>query len=153
MIKLALNTHKSNNYAFFCPATRLHLTITNPVGNADRISGAILRAVRANTVIDVDGVIDLKTGKLKAEVKEDTPKVQVQNTTNAINTTEDKNSDKNSDKNIDKTKVIVQETDATNTETSSEENNNKTSEEATVNEESTPTEEVKTSKKGKRPNK
>ena len=149
MIKLALNTHKSNNYAFFCPATRLHLTITNPVGNADRISGAILRAVRANTVIDVDGVIDLKTGKLKAEVKEDTPKVQVQNTTNAINTTEDKNSDKN----IDETKVIVQETDTTNTETSSEENNNETSEETTVNEESTPTEEVKTNKKGKRPNK
>ena len=149
MIKLALNTHKSNNYAFFCPATRLHLTITNPVGNADRISGAILRAVRANTVIDVDGVIDLKTGKLKAEVKEDTPKVQVQNTTNAINTTENKNSDKN----IDETKVIVQETDTTNTETSSEENNNETSEETTVNEESTPTEEVKTSKKGKRPNK
>ena len=149
MIKLALNTHKSNNYAFFCPATRLHLTITNPVGNADRISGAILRAVRANTVIDVDGVIDLKTGKLKAEVKEDTPKVQVQNTTNAINTTEDKNSDKN----IDETKVIVQETDTTNTEISSEENNNETSEETTVNEESTPTEEVKTNKKGRRPNK
>ena len=149
MIKLALNTHKSNNYAFFCPATRLHLTITNPVGNADRISGAILRAVRANTVIDVDGVIDLKTGKLKAEVKEDTPKVQAQNTTSAINTTEDKNSDKN----IDETKVIVQETDTTNTETSSEENNNETSEETTVNEESTPTEEVKTNKKGKRPNK
>lgn len=149
MIKLALNTHKSNNYAFFCPATRLHLTITNPVGNADRISGAILRAVRANTVIDVDGVIDLKTGKLKAEVKEDIPKVQVQNTTNAINTTEDKNSDKN----IDETKVIVQETDTTNTETSSEENSNETSEETTVNEESTPTEEVKTNKKGRRPNK
>ena len=149
MIKLALNTHKSNNYAFFCPATRLHLTITNPVGNADRISGAILRAVRANTVIDVDGVIDLKTGKLKAEVKEDTPKVQVQNTTNAINTTEDKNSDKN----IDKAKVIVQETDTANTEISSEENNNETSEETTVNEESTPTEEVKTNKKGRRPNK
>ena len=149
MIKLALNTHKSNNYAFFCPATRLHLTITNPVGNADRISGAILRAVRANTVIDVDGVIDLKTGKLKAEVKEDTPKVQVQNTTNAINTTEDKNSDKN----IDETKVIVQETDTANTEISSEENSNETSEKTTVNEESTPTEEVKTSKKGKRPNK
>lgn len=149
MIKLALNTHKSNNYAFFCPATRLHLTITNPVGNADRISGAILRAVRANTVIDVDGVIDLKTGKLKAEVKEDTPKVQVQNTTNTINTTEDKNSDKN----IDETKVIVQETDTANTEISSEENNNETSEETTVNEESTPTEEVKTNKKGRRPNK
>ena len=149
MIKLALNTHKSNNYAFFCPATRLHLTITNPVGNADRISGAILRAVRANTVIDVDGVIDLKTGKLKAEVKEDTPKVQVQNTTNAINTTEDKNSDKN----IDETKVIVQETDTANTEISSEENSNETSEEITVNEESTPTEEVKTNKKGRRPNK
>ena len=149
MIKLALNTHKSNNYAFFCPATRLHLTITNPVGNADRISGAILRAVRANTVIDVDGVIDLKTGKLKAEVKEDTPKVQVQNTTNARNTTENKNSDKN----IDETKVIVQETDTTNTEISSEENNNETSKETTVNEESTPTEEVKTNKKGRRPNK
>ena len=32
MIKLMLDTHKFNNYAFFCPVSKLHLTVSSPVG-------------------------------------------------------------------------------------------------------------------------
>lgn len=65
MVKLALNKHKFNNYAFFCPVSRLHLTVSNPVGYANEVTPAILRAVKVNTLIDVDGVIDIETGTVK----------------------------------------------------------------------------------------
>ena len=55
MLKFMLNTHKFNNYAFFCPVSKLHLTMSSPVGYANEVTPAILRAVKANNVIDVDG--------------------------------------------------------------------------------------------------
>ena len=76
MLKFMLNTHKFNNYAFFCPVSKLHLTMSNPVGFVNEVTPAILRAVKANNVIDVNGVIDLKTGTVN-EIKqtEETPEV------------------------------------------------------------------------------
>ena len=79
MVKLALNRHKFNNYAFFCPVSKLHLTVSNPVGYTNEVTPAILRAVKVNTLIDVDGVIDIETGTVKdaQPVKtpvQDTPK-------------------------------------------------------------------------------
>lgn len=65
MVKLALNRHKFNNYAFFCPVSKLHLTVSNPVGYANEVTPAILRAIKVNTLIDVDGVIDIETGTVK----------------------------------------------------------------------------------------
>ena len=65
MIKLALNKHKFNNYAFFCPVSRLHLTVSNPVGMTSEVTPAILKAVKSKTLIDVDGVIDIETGTVK----------------------------------------------------------------------------------------
>ena len=65
MVKLALNRHKFNNYAFFCPVSKLHLTVSNPVGYTNEVTPAILRAVKVNTLIDVDGVIDIETGTVK----------------------------------------------------------------------------------------
>lgn len=62
MVKLALNLHKLNNYAFFCPVSKVHLTVSSPVGYANEVTPAILRAVKAQTVLDVDGVINLETG-------------------------------------------------------------------------------------------
>ena len=59
MIKLALNLHKFNNYAFFCPVSRLHLTVSSPVGYTNEVTPAILKAIKAKTVLDVDGVINL----------------------------------------------------------------------------------------------
>ena len=63
-IKLSLNPKKVGNYAFFCPVTRLHLTLSNPVGFTDRVSVYILRALKSKTLIDVNNVVDLETGKL-----------------------------------------------------------------------------------------
>lgn len=65
MIKLMLNTHKFNNYAFFCPVSRLHLTVSSPVGYANEVTAAILRALKAQTILDVDGVVDIETGTVK----------------------------------------------------------------------------------------
>ena len=65
MIKLMLNSRKPSNYAFFCPVSRVHLTVSSPVGFANEVTPAILKAVKAKTVLDVDGVIDLETGGLK----------------------------------------------------------------------------------------
>lgn len=67
MIKLMLNTHKFNNYAFFCPVSRLHLTVSSPVGYTNEVTAAILRALKAETILDVDGVIDIEAGTVKAE--------------------------------------------------------------------------------------
>lgn len=61
-----LNTHKFNNYAFFCPVSRLHLTVSSPVGFSNEVTPAILKALKAETVLDVDGVIDIETGTVKA---------------------------------------------------------------------------------------
>ena len=67
MFKLALNTRKFNNYAFFCPVSRLHLTVSSPVGYANEVTPAILKALKAQTVLDVDGVIDIETGTVKGK--------------------------------------------------------------------------------------
>ena len=73
MVKLALNRHKFNNYAFFCPVSKLHLTVSNPVGYTNEVTPAILRAIKVNTLIDVDGVIDIETGTVKDAQQVNTP--------------------------------------------------------------------------------
>lgn len=80
MIKLMLDTHKFNNYAFFCPVSKLHLTVSSPVGFTNEVTTAILRALKAKTIIDVDGVIDLKTGAVKAVEKQKVAEQKVQQT-------------------------------------------------------------------------
>lgn len=67
MIKFVLNARKFNTFAFFCPDSRLHLTLSSPVGFSDRVTPAILRGLKSKTIIDVDGVIDLETGLEKTE--------------------------------------------------------------------------------------
>lgn len=69
MIKLQLNLRKFNNYAFFCPVSRLHLTVSNPVGYSNEVTPAILKALKAETILDVDGVVDIETGTVKAGSK------------------------------------------------------------------------------------
>ena len=60
-----LNRQKFNNYAFFCPVSKLHVTVSNPVGYVNEVTPAILRAIKLSTLIDVDGVIDIETGTVK----------------------------------------------------------------------------------------
>ena len=66
MIKFMLNMHKFNNYAFFCPVSRMHLTVSSPVGFANEVTPAILKGLKSKAILDVDGVIDLETGAVKA---------------------------------------------------------------------------------------
>ena len=65
MIKFMLNKQKFNNYAFFCPVSRMHLTVSSPVGYANEVTSAILKALKSKTIIDVDDVVDLETGTVK----------------------------------------------------------------------------------------
>ena len=60
-----LNRQKFNNYAFFCPVSRLHLTVSSPVGFASEVTPAISRALKTKTILDVDGVVDIETGTVK----------------------------------------------------------------------------------------
>lgn len=53
-MRIALNLHKRDNYAFFCPQTRVHLTVDNPVANIDRVSPAIERGLKSKSLIDLD---------------------------------------------------------------------------------------------------
>ena len=73
MIKLMLNKQKFNNYAFFCPVSKLHVTVSNPVGYVNEVTPAILRAIKLSTLIDVDGVIDIETGTVKDAQSVNTP--------------------------------------------------------------------------------
>lgn len=76
MIKLMLNNHKFNNYAFFCPVSRLHLTVSNPVGYVNEVTTAILRGLKSQNIIDVDNVIDIETGTIKAEKTNNTKQAE-----------------------------------------------------------------------------
>ena len=59
-MKYGLNSSKSNNYAFWDPQSRLHLTIDNPVGYADRVTVAIKRGLVSKSIfaiIEKDGEV------------------------------------------------------------------------------------------------
>lgn len=74
MVRIALNIAKPNNYAFFCPISRLHLTRSNPAGTISEVTPYILRGLKSKVLIDVDNVIDLETGNEKAaEQKQQAP--------------------------------------------------------------------------------
>lgn len=60
-----LNRRKAGNYAFFCPASQLHLTISNPIDYANRVTSYILRGLKSGVILDTKGVIDLEAGVVK----------------------------------------------------------------------------------------
>lgn len=62
--RIGLNTKLAGNYSFFCPLTKLHLVLTNPVGVIDRVSPSIIRGIKSGTLIDIDGKIDLNNETL-----------------------------------------------------------------------------------------
>lgn len=67
-IEFCLNNKRPGNYGFFCPVSRLHLTLSNPIDsiNADRVTSFILRGLNTKAIIDIRGVVDLETGELKS---------------------------------------------------------------------------------------
>ena len=69
MAKFHLNLNKQNNYAFFCPKSKLHLTVSNPAGSVSEVTPAIIRAVKSKVLIDVDGVVN-KDNRVQTERQE-----------------------------------------------------------------------------------
>lgn len=55
----------SSNYSFFDPDSRLNLSLSNPVGFANRITPLIFNGVKYGNLVDIDKVIDLETGTFK----------------------------------------------------------------------------------------
>lgn len=53
MATFCLNANKPNNYAFFCPKSKLHLTVSNPVGYVSEVTPAIIRAVKSKCILEV----------------------------------------------------------------------------------------------------
>lgn len=53
-MKLALNLSKSNNYAFFDPQSKLHVTVSSPVDTVDRATPAIERGLKSKVLILLD---------------------------------------------------------------------------------------------------
>lgn len=53
MATFCLNASKPNNYAFFCPKSKLHLTVSNPVGHVSEVTPAIIRAVKSKCILEV----------------------------------------------------------------------------------------------------
>lgn len=105
MIKLMLNLHKFNNYAFFCPVSRLHLTVSSPVGYSNEVTPAILKALKAETVLDVDGVVDIETGTVKAGTQAPKQEKPVEKAPEQPKSPEQKNDDNGDSKQDDTAKV------------------------------------------------
>ena len=103
MVKLALNRHKFNNYAFFCPVSKLHLTVSNPVGYVNEVTPAILRAIKLSTLIDVDGVIDIETGTVKDAQPVKTPVQETPKNPEKAN-----NADAKQDNNSEQTEKVAE---------------------------------------------
>lgn len=89
MLKFQLNFRKPNNYAFFCPVSKMHLTVSNPLGFAEGVTPAILRGLQTKVLLDVDNVVDMATGKLKVAKQDEETKV---NTTTSAETESQKDS-------------------------------------------------------------
>ena len=131
-----LNTQKFNNYAFFCPVSRLHLTVSSPVGYANEVTAAILRALKAQTILDVDGVVDIETGTVKAAGATNVNPVKENKTPEQPKSSESENNG-SADESNNAPEVTVNDADAT-AETNADadataENNADADENATVN--------------------
>lgn len=71
-MKLALNPKKVNNYAFFCPVSRLHLTLARPVGFVNKTTPYIDNALKSKTLIQLDEEEHKEVGQDGKQVKQPT---------------------------------------------------------------------------------
>lgn len=68
-MKLQLNFNKPDNYAFFCPVSRVHLTRSNPVAFVNEVTPYIKRGLKSKSIIEVsdNNVTGQKTAKPEAK--------------------------------------------------------------------------------------
>ena len=65
-MKLQLNFNKPDNYAFFCPVSNVHLTLSNPVAFVNQTTPYIERGLKSKAIIDVT---DENAGQKKKTVE------------------------------------------------------------------------------------
>ena len=53
-MKLQLNFNKPDNYAFYCPVSRIHLTRSNPVAIIDEVTPYIRRGLKCKSIIEIE---------------------------------------------------------------------------------------------------
>lgn len=68
-MKLQLNFMKPDNYAFFCPVSRVHLTRSNPVATCDEVTSYIARGLKSNVILDITDAESGQKPENKTKVK------------------------------------------------------------------------------------
>jgi hypothetical protein len=66
---LQLNFSKPDNYAFFCPVSKVHLTRSNPIATTDRLTPNIKKALRSKSILDITEKTDSNAGQKAEETK------------------------------------------------------------------------------------
>ena len=52
-MKLQLNFNKPDNYAFFCPVSKVHLTRSNPVAEVNEVTPYIERGLKTKAILEI----------------------------------------------------------------------------------------------------
>lgn len=70
-IRFMLNTKKLQNYAFFDSQSGLHVTMRKTIDAIEEhlFNPNLFNALKNNTIIDLDGNVDMETGKLADAVE------------------------------------------------------------------------------------
>ena len=80
-MKLQLNFNKPDNYAFFCPVSRVHLTRSNPVAYVNEVTSYINRGLKSKAIIDITETEQKSKKVEQAQPKNEEVQVQQQEST------------------------------------------------------------------------
>lgn len=69
MIRVFLNVVKGDNYAFFDPESRTHLTLTSPMATIDRLTACIYRDILSGSIIDIDETSGIEVSERVATMR------------------------------------------------------------------------------------
>lgn len=73
-MKLQLNFNKLDNYAFFCPVSKIHLTRSNPVAFVDEVTPYITRGLKSKAILDItEETAGQKPVQTEQEIKKSEP--------------------------------------------------------------------------------
>jgi hypothetical protein len=66
-MKLQLNFNKPDNYAFFCPVSKVHLTRSNPVAFVNGVTPYIERGLKSKAILEIAEDITGQKASTKAK--------------------------------------------------------------------------------------
>jgi hypothetical protein len=83
-MKLQLNLNKPDNYAFFCPVSRVHLTRSNPVVYVNEVTPYINRGLKTKAIIDITETEQKVEKAEQPQQKEEEVQVQQEESTSLV---------------------------------------------------------------------